>query len=175
LNQLQQHVELPGALNDNFDVVGFISLKDKAGVEPPEHLPAVIKAAFEEGASCHAIAAHNAAVCMFRKCLDLATKPLLPPKEAEGGPNEKQRRDLGLRLKWLFENKLLNERLHDLAYCIREDGNEAAHAGSVDKDEAEEVLEFTERLLTDLITEPKKIELAKLKREERKAEQKGKT
>ena len=64
---------------------------------------------------------------MFRLCLDLATRPLLPkPDEADKPqPNARQRRDLGLRLPWLFENGLLPRELQELAGCIREKGKYA--------------------------------------------------
>lgn len=168
-------VQTQACVNDGFVVLRYISLRDHAGVSPPEHLPAAIKSAFQEGAACHAIGAHNAAVCMFRKCLDLATLPMLPDTTVATfpQPTQYQRHNLKPRLEWLFAQGKIRDTLHDLAHCIREDGNEGAHAGSVEKDEAEEILEFTERLLTELFTEPERIKLAKERQANRKAEQKG--
>ena len=109
---------------------------------------------------------------MFRLCVDLATKPLLPDPadSAKPQPNGKQRRDLGLRFPWLFDNGLLPESLRDLAHCIKEDGNDGAHAGTISEGDAEDVADFTEALLERLITEPAKIKLAASRRDQRRAQ-----
>lgn len=158
-----------GTLDRFMDVLGYINLSDVASVKPPEHLPDQIKAAFEEGAKCLAVQCFNASATMFRMCVDLATRPLLPPEGAPGGPNSKQRRDLGLRLPWLFENGRLDSALHELASCIKEDGNDGAHAGTLKREDAEDVLDFTTALLTRLYTEPKQLEMARARRDERRA------
>ena len=101
----------------------------------PDHLPEEIEAAFREGAMCLAVSCHNAAATMFRLCVDLATRSLLPTVETPG-LNAKVRRDLGLRLPWLFQNQLLPTTLHDLSACIKEDGNDGAHAGNLSKADA---------------------------------------
>ena len=104
---------------------------------------------------------------MFRLCVDLATRPLLPdPKDAGATlqPNSKTRRDLGLRLRWLFDNGLLPTGLSQLAKCIREDANDGAHVGSLTKADAEDLLDFTIALLERLFTEPKRLELAEARR-----------
>jgi len=66
-------------------VEGFVSLKDEAGVSPPEHVPPEITAAFSEGATCFAVRCFNAAATMFRLCVDLATRPLLSEGEGATG------------------------------------------------------------------------------------------
>lgn len=144
----------------------FISMKDAAGVEPPEHLPKDILQAFKEGATCKAVKCFNASGTMFRLCIDLATRPLLPQEDVDG-LNRKIRRDLGLRLPWLFDHGYLPEGLRELSACIKEDGNDGAHAGTLTNDDAEDLLDFTQALLERMFTEPKRIELAKLRREER--------
>ena len=149
-------------------------MKDAAGVEPPEHLPETIHAAFVEGATCHAVGCHNAAGTMFRLCVDLATRILLPEGE-ENGLNRKVRRDLGLRLPWLFDHGHIPEGLRDLSSCIKEDGNDGAHAGTLSAEDAEDLLDFTKALLERMYTEPKRIELAKARREDRRAKPKGET
>ena len=58
-----------------------------------------------------------------------------------------QRRDLGLRLPWLFGKGLLPEALKELSTCIKEDGNDGAHAGTLQKTDAEDLLDFTTALL----------------------------
>lgn len=157
-----------GSINGLVRIEGFISLKDATGKEPPEHLPENVRAAFVEGAACHAIKCHNAAGTMFRLCVDLATRPLLPQGEA-ASLTQKIRRDLGLRLPWLFDNGLLPSGLRDLSLCIREDGNDGAHAGTLSEDDTEDLLDFTIALLERIYTEPQRIELAKTRREKRRA------
>ena len=104
---------------------------------------------------------------MFRLALDLATVGQLPSDDAER-PNAKTCRDLGLRLPWLFENGKLPTRLKELADVVKDDGNDAAHRGTVDQETGEALVEFTERLLTELYTEPAKIKIAKERRAQRK-------
>src|ERR1700687_6065916 len=112
-----------GSLNQYFAVDGYLNLAVMATVSPPEHVPDEIAAAFKEASVCLAVGCFNAAGAMFRLCVDLATRPLLPkPEETTAAqPNGKQRRDLGLRLRWLFENDQLAKALEELAGCIRED------------------------------------------------------
>jgi len=154
------------AINRYMKVESYVSLKDEAGAKPPEHVPPEIKAVFEEGATCLGANCPNAAATMFRLCLDLATRPKLPEGEAKG-LNSKVRRDLGLRLPWLFENGLLPAELENLSHCVREDGNDGAHVGSLTKADAEDLLDFTTRLLERLYTEPERIRLAAERRDER--------
>jgi hypothetical protein len=162
-------VEYKGALNDFFAVDRFISLRDHAQHEPPEFLEDALSRAFKEGAACFSIACYNAAATMFRLCVDLATRPLLPNKEDTNAaqPNEKARRDLGLRLKWMFDNEALDPALRELATCIREDANDGAHVGNLSKEDAEDLLDFTTALLERLVTEPKRLEQAEVRRKER--------
>ncbi len=94
-----------------------------ASIEPPDHLPKNIESVFREGATCIAVGCYNAAGTMFRLCVDLATKSMLPAEDTPG-LNARTRRDLGLRLPWLFENGRLPESLKDLSSCIKEDGND---------------------------------------------------
>ena len=88
--------------------------------------------------------------------------------EADGdGLNSKVRRNLGLRLPWLFDRNLLPEALRELSSCIKEDGNDGAHEGSLQKEDAEDLLDFTTALLERLYTEPERLRLAKERREAR--------
>jgi len=92
---------------------------------------------------------------------------MLPPEGASDAPNAKQRRDLGLRLPWLIEHGLLPKELHDLSHCIKEDGNDGAHTGTLKKEDAEDMLDFTTALLERVYTEPERLRLAKERREQR--------
>lgn len=161
-------VSLPGAVNRIADVEDYISLKHMASQSPPEHLPKNVEAAFREGASCLSIGCYNAAGTMFRLCIDLATRAMLPDEEVEG-LNARTRRDLGLRLPWLFNNSLLPEALRELSSCIKDDGNDGAHQGTLTADDARDIFDFTYVLLERIYTEPKRLELAKERREARRA------
>jgi hypothetical protein len=161
-----QFVQQRGSINDFADIEGYVGLRDLLTQKPPEHIPPEIKAAFEEAATCISVECWNAAGAMFRMCVDLATRPMLPEGETPG-LNKKTRRELGLRLPWLFDNGKLPGDLRELSNCIREDGNDAAHAGTLGKDDAEDLLDFTQALLERIYTEPKRLELAKERRAER--------
>jgi len=132
-------------------------------------LPEPIAKAFEEGATCLAVKAYSAAGTLFRQCLDLPTAPLLPLRD--GGntpqPSEKERRDLGLRLVWLFDNGLLPESFRELAKWVREDGNDGADAGTPLQVDAGDLLDFTYALLDCLISEKARIAKAQERRQAR--------
>ncbi|HGM5118010.1 TPA: DUF4145 domain-containing protein [Stenotrophomonas maltophilia] len=155
-----------GVLNHFVDVAGVINIADVASIAPPDHLPPPIEAAFAEGASCLAIGCVNAAAAMFRLCVDLATSDLVP-SEDQGGPNHRTARELGLRLPWLFKNGKLPEDLHDLSVCIKDDGNDGVHRGSLSTAEAEDLLDFTTELLRRRYTEKERIRLARERKEAR--------
>jgi hypothetical protein len=159
-------MRIAGTVNHWMTVKSFVSLKDTAAVAAPDHLPDAIGAAFTEGATCHAVGCHNAAAAMFRLCIDLATRPLLP-QEATEGLNRRARRDLGLRLPWLFAHGVLPEALRELSHCIKEDGNDGAHAGTLTRADADDLLDFTTALLERMFTEPERLRLAKERRDKR--------
>lgn len=159
-------LQVKGSLNNYFNVDRYVSLRDKAAAKPPEHLPENIENVFREGATCLSVECWNAAGTMFRMCVDLASRPMLPAEETPS-LNNKTRRDLGLRLPWLFDNGRLPGDLRELSACIREDGNDAAHQGTLSRQDAEDLLDFTIALLERLFTEPKRLELAKERREKR--------
>jgi hypothetical protein len=160
------------SLNRFFKVLGHVSLKDKDASPPPENLPAGVEAAYAEGATCVAVGCHNAAAAMFRLALDLATSPLLP-NESEPEPSWKVRRDLGLRIQWLFANGKLPGDLKDLSDCVREDGNDGAHRGNVEKVDAEDLRDFSFELLDRLYSEPGRLLAAKARREARRSAARG--
>ncbi|MGN6094141.1 MAG: DUF4145 domain-containing protein [Luteibacter jiangsuensis] len=153
-------------LDSLFKVIGFLSVRDLRAVKSPEHIPVRIEEAFNEGARSLAGQCPNAAAAMFRLCVDLATAPLLPDG-AE--PSNRVRRSLGLRLDWLFNHQKLPEALRELADCLKEDGNDGAHEGTLTIADAENLLDFTVELLKRMFTEPRTLELARLRREERRA------
>lgn len=154
-------------LNKIMDVGPFISSADINAEMPPEQLSKELNAAFAEGARCMAVGCYNAAGTMFRLCIDLATSSMLPLPEDADGPNPRERRDLGLRLPWLFNHHRLPADLHDLATCVKEDGNDGAHRGSLSEPEARDLLEFTYALLDRLFSQPARVLAAKTRRDER--------
>jgi len=160
--------KLTVAANQVVSVKSYVSLKDAQSIAPPDYLPADILAVFSEGATCLAVGCFNAAGTMFRLSVDLSTKSLLPEADCNG-LNSKIRRNLGLRLPWLFEQGLLSTALKDLSACIKEDGNDGAHDGSLGREDAEDLLDFTFALLERMYTEPERLRLAKERRDTRRA------
>lgn len=158
--------KVPGTANDFVSIEGYITEKDRPSVSPPDHLPEDILAVFNEGATCAAASCFNAAGTMFRLCVDIATTSLVPSEDVDG-LNNKIRRSLGLRLVWLFDTKRLPESLRDLSVCIKEDGNDGAHQGTLTQSDAEDLLDFTYVLLERLYTEPRLLEIAKERRNAR--------
>ena len=161
-------LNLKGSVNHYVTVEGYISLRDAATADPPEHVPAHIEAAFKEGATCLSGGCYNAAGTMFRLCVDFATKSKLPGQDIDG-LNAKIRRSLGLRLVWLFDHGCLPEALRELSSTVKEDGNDGAHVGSLKKEDAEDLLDFTVALLERMYTEPERLRLATQRRQDRRA------
>ena len=159
-----------GAVNRYVSIEGFISLKDTAAAEPPEHIPDNVEKIFREGATCLAVGCNNAAGTMFRLCIDIVTRGMLPEGDADG-LNPRVRRDLGLRLPWMFDHGVLPESLRELSTCVREDGNDGAHAGTLKREDAEDLLDFTSALLERIYTEPERLRLAKARRDKRRGAQ----
>lgn len=58
---------------------------------------------------------------------------------------------------------------------MKEDGNDGAHAGTLSREETEDLLDFSVTLLERMYTEPARLRLAKERREERRATPKGGT
>lgn len=148
-------------IESRYHLVGLVTPADMAIGQPPEALPQNIEIAFIEGLKCLSINCYNAAATMFRLCLDFATKDLMPE---EGEPSSKVRRSLGLRMGWLFDNEKIPPSLKDLAECVKDDGNDGAHEGILDKESALDLEDFTRVLLTRLYTEPAQLEEAKRRR-----------
>ena len=163
-------LKVQGALNKYFQAKRYISLKDQGAAAPPEHVPEDIAKVFREGATSLVVECWNAAGTMFRVCVDLATRPTLPDGEVPG-LTKKVRRDLGLRLPWLFDNGKLPADLRELSSAVREDGNDGAHQGTLKKEDAEDLLDFTTALLERIFTEPTRLRLAKERRLKRRAPQ----
>ncbi|WP_447962591.1 DUF4145 domain-containing protein [Nitrospira sp. Ecomares 2.1] len=155
--------------NKIVDVERYISLRDTAAEMPPEHIPEEIEAPFKEGSACFSIGCYNAAATMFRLCIDLSTRSMLP--DMREGLNSTIRKSLGLRLPWLFDNSMLPEALRELSTCIKDEGNDGAHQGTLTKEDAADILDFTFVLLERLYTEPVRIQKANERRVARRNQQ----
>lgn len=167
-NTFEGAMTQPLVVNTQIEILGYVSLKDKATVPPPEHLPANIASAFTEGAICYSVSCWNAAGAMFRLCVDLATKSMLPEGDVKGLAS-RHRNYLASRLKWLIDNGQLPPELSDLSTCIKDDGNDGVHDGSLGQVDAGDLQDFTSLLLTRLYTEPAKLKLAKERRKARRS------
>ncbi len=162
-NAAPEDLNAPG---DHLYIDGYVSQSDADAKPAPEHVPNNIEKVFMEGSKCIATQCWNAAGTMFRLSVDLATAPLLPSEETEG-LNSRTRRDLGLRVPWLIENGRLPKELKGLSDAIREDGNDGAHRGILTKEDAFDILDFTEALLERMFTEPERLKQAQERREAR--------
>jgi hypothetical protein len=156
---------LEGSANRLLNVERSITVKDRVKHSPPDHLPEDIARAFNEASTCMAVECWNAAGTMFRLCVDLTVKPMWP----EGAPDNLKRAPLGPRLNWLFTNGHLPAALESLSSCIKDDGNDGAHEGTLTKIDAEDLLDFTTQLLEEIFTTPTKLELAKKRRTNRRS------
>jgi hypothetical protein len=154
---------IKSSVNALVRINGYISQKDRTPITPPDHLPADIHAAFAEGSACLAVNCFNAAGTMFRLCVDKATRTMLPENDQDG-LNARIRRNLGLRLPWLLDNGFLPDALRELSTCIKDDGNDGAHDGSLSKEDSEDLLDFTFALLERLYTEPARLRIASERR-----------
>lgn len=153
-----------GSIGDCCSILGVVSVKDQAQLPVPDHLPDVIDLVFREANSCLIIGSFNAAGAMYRASIDIATKALLPDGEE---PSNRVRRNLGLRLPWMFDNGILPKDVMRLAECIQQDGNDGVHDGTLTKMDAEDLHEFAYALLNRIYTEPEKVRAAEQRREER--------
>ena len=167
-NFAKPHDVKGATLNAHFEAPRFVSLIDEVQAKAPDHTPPNIEKVFTEAATCARLQCWNAVGAMLRLCIDLATKGLLPTGEVEG-LNRNTRSKLAPRLAWLIDNDLVPEELRELSTCIREDGNDAAHDGTLSKDEAQDLMDFTVALFERLFTEPTRLKLAKERRDKRRA------
>ncbi|EKT2103887.1 TPA: DUF4145 domain-containing protein [Stenotrophomonas maltophilia] len=137
---------VPVCLNHVMKVDGHVSCKDAAGISPPEHLPEQVKAAFQEGATCLAVGCINAAGTMFRLCVDFVATDLVNANR-DKQPDARTKRSLGLLLQWLYDENRISPELHELSACIKDDGNDGAHRGTLSQADADDLLDFTIELL----------------------------
>lgn len=144
----------------------YVSNYSLGKIDSPEHLPQEIKIIFEEAATCLATKCFNASAAMFRLCLDMTTKDILN-KNKHLNPTQDNNKTIHKRLNWIFENHLLSANLEDLSRCIKDDGNDGAHDGTIGQIEADDLFDFTSVLLEQVYTQPEKVRIARERRQER--------
>ena len=155
----QNVMKKSGIINPHIEVVKVVNIVPINSNSVPKFLPEEIENPFSEALACQAIQAWNAAGCMFRTTVDLATKEQLQKLQAKKPPKDLER-NLSKRIVWLFSGEYISERLKDLSTCIRKDGNDAAHEANLGKVDVEDLCDFTTLLLEELFTTPKRIEEA---------------
>ncbi|ENV96620.1 DUF4145 domain-containing protein [Acinetobacter bereziniae] len=130
---------------------------------PPEYIPSDIEKIFNEAAKCFAIGCFNASGAMFRLCLDITTKHILFQNQ-NLSPSANDNKSIHSRLNWIFTKNILPRDLEDLSRGIKDDGNDAAHDGTLTKDDAADLLDFTYILLERVYTEPARVQNAQQRR-----------
>ena len=101
---------------------------------------------------------------MFRLCIDLTTKDLISREDGDNSINQDVRKNLSKRLKWLLDNNKIPKKLESLSETIRLDGNDGAHDGTLQQDDAYDLMEFTSILLEGIYTLPENIKIAEQRR-----------
>jgi hypothetical protein len=144
------------------DIESYVGVKEQDTIIPPEYIPKNIEAVFKKGITCLAGGCYIAADKMFRLCIELALCSMLPKHDSED-LDRKARREVGLRLPLIIATGLLPTALtalKKLSSCIKENGNNGAHAGPPLKIiEGENLLDITIALLEHMYTEPERLRL----------------
>lgn len=114
----------------------------------PDHLPDRLTDIFLQAENALKRGYWDASGAMSRKTLDVATKLLMKDAERQVG-------NLGPRIDALAAQGKLTKDLGQWAHHVRLEGNAAAHdEAPFTKDEAEELLDFTELFLTYVFSLP---------------------
>jgi hypothetical protein len=111
--------------------------------------PKGIRSAYDEAAACYKTRAYTAAAIMCRKTLEGIC--------SEYGASQ---RNLVQSLEKMRENGIIDERLFDWSNALRLAGNEAAHdvGVTISKEDARDMLEFTNAILDYLFSFREKFE-----------------
>ncbi|MFU6377864.1 DUF4145 domain-containing protein [Metapseudomonas otitidis] len=111
----------------------------------PEHTPEKIAKPFIEAKDNLARGHYETSELLCRKALDIATKALMP------GTNDA----LNARINKLKTDQVITAEMADWAHIIRLEGNESAHSDDEStKEEAQELVDFTETFLLYAFTLP---------------------
>lgn len=149
----RQHISIPGSgvgptgHPANFKVIE--TYPDPPSHVAPDYVPERIAAAYIEASENLHRQKHETSQMLSRKALDLATKRLLP--------NSKKM--LHGRIEELREAGKITSEMADWAHIVRDEGNSSVHdEDEVDREEAVELLAFTETFLMYAFTLPGMIE-----------------
>ena len=131
----------------------------------PEHVPENIKIVFDEATTCLSMECYTASGAMFRLCLDVTTKELLQEwleanEDDVNQPNTAQKDKLFNRIEFLLDKGIIPSDLKEYAHQIRLDGNDSAHDGNTEKEEAEDLLDFSVLFLDRIYTIKKQLAIA---------------
>lgn len=142
-------------LTDEDAIFGLSCLYPRPDTRVNPNLPAPLKAAYEEAASCFKSKAYTATAIMCRKTLE----GICVEHGATG-------RTLVASLKELKEKGVIENRLYEWADALRISGNEAAHDVNVtiSAEDAKDIIEFTNALLEYVFTFRDKFEEFKTRR-----------
>ena len=121
----------------------------------PEHVPDDLAGHYVEALYNLQSKRFTSAGMMFRKVLEMATKRLAPATE-----KGTQKQSLKQRIGKLEEAGKITHELRELADCIRDDGNEAAHEEDFDDETASRLQVFTYLFLTYTFTLPESVRIA---------------
>ncbi|MCR9260751.1 MAG: DUF4145 domain-containing protein [Pseudomonadaceae bacterium] len=128
-------------------------LPEPANNSAPPFTPDRIAGIFKQAVSSLENGNFDAAGAMTRKCLDIATKYVT------NGDKRYENLWLKARIEQMTDDHLLTPELGVWAGIIREDGNSAVHDEvEFGKEEAQEMVDFTEVFLNYVFTIPGKIE-----------------
>jgi Domain of unknown function (DUF4145) len=165
---IQSSIANGSALNHLIEVSTVKLQKSAFTRSVPEYLPDDITSAYSEALLCISVGCWNATGAMFRKCVDISTREILSRQQTTA--NEKTTKlNLKRRLEEMFVQNILPDDLRELSDCIREDGNDAVHDHPLGQSECDDLHDFTERFLDRLYSEPKRLEIAKARRDIRRA------
>ena len=161
-------------LIDEFDDLGIVIAREGGVVTfapvhgrlTPEHLPTEIEELLLEAHTSLSSGCPNAAGACYRLVLDKVAKAEVERLASSESGNLKT---IHKRVEWLAEKQHFPHTLKQLADCIRLDGNDAAHEGTLTNIDAEELADFTTEFLIRVYTDPKRLELAEQRRQERRS------
>ena len=131
----------------------------KAFPDVPEHIASTA----DEAHQCLSIGAHRGSIALARAVVEATAKDKGISKGA-----------LDKKIDELAKQGIISDAMKDAAHEIRFAGNEVAHADlaeePITKEDAEEVLQLMDAILTRVYQEPAQVERVRTRRQERRGE-----
>jgi hypothetical protein len=148
LNNYNSPMKCPGDPTDGGHYTLLARYPQPQPSQAPDHLPKAIADYFLEAADNFKRAAYTSSGFMSRKVIEVSTKRQL-------GEEAKNYRDNRQRIDALAASGAITGDLQDWAHHVRLGGNEAVHEDvPFDKDQAQDLLSFTELYLTYVYSLP---------------------